>query len=320
LRGKKLTSNLREALQEHCLSANALNYWQKKRQFRSSSVRDINWDAFGAAMQAVSPGMQRWVTKMTSGFCATGITMHRRGERTTTECPRCQLHEDVEHVWKCKQDTDRIWKKSLTVLQEWLRENGTHPEMCKQIITGLTRWRSDDGRESKSHIPWIQEATTKQYRYGWGNFFKGFMAREWRSAQEVQLSRSRSKRSVRRWLSALIRKLWQIAWDLWEHRNGYLHRNKDSLISAEVNGKIVEEFRKGTTMLRQTTRALFAGGLETVLSKPLDIRQQWIRRITLARQKDEEAYQETFTAERTLMSQWLNMAGNSRGRSTGETR
>jgi hypothetical protein len=91
IEAKKLTSNLREALREHCPSENTLNYWQKKRQFQSSSVRDIDWDAFGAAMQAVPPGMQRWVTK-------------------------------IEHVWKCKQDTDMIWNKSLTLVQEWLGE------------------------------------------------------------------------------------------------------------------------------------------------------------------------------------------------------
>jgi hypothetical protein len=101
--------------------------------------------------------------------------------------------------------------------------------------------------------------------------------------------------------------MWQIAWDLWEHCNGYLHNKEDNLISQEVNRQLEYEFDKGTKQLRQSTRALFAGGLEVLRKKPLEIRQQWLRRVTVARERDEEAFLETFQTERQAMSRWLGL-------------
>jgi hypothetical protein len=39
----------------------------------------------------------------------------------------------------------------------------------------------------------------------------------------------RSHRTGKRWAIALIQKMWDTAWDLWEHRNGVLHE-KDNLV------------------------------------------------------------------------------------------
>jgi hypothetical protein len=310
LDGQKVTSNMREKLRDFCLSKGALLYWQKKRQFRSASVHDIDWDVFKAAMKGLPSGRQKWVTKMTTGFCATGVVMHRRGERATAECPRCALTEDVEHVWKCKSETDDIWNKALESLREWLNTHKTHPELSKQIIQGLNRWRSDEAGSSTSHIPWIQEVLSQQDDFGWGGFFEGFVARAWRQAHEKYLNRTKSPKSSKRWLSSLIRKQWQIAWDLWEHRNGYLHSKDENLISIEVNKKLEEEFRLGPPRLQTNTKALFAGGLAALESKPLEIRQQWIRRIQVAREKEGVAPQVTYRSERRLMSRWLGSASN----------
>jgi hypothetical protein len=44
------------------------------------------------------------------------------------------------------------------------------------------------------------------------------------------------------------------------------------LISIEVNKKLEEEFRLGPPRLQTNTKALFAGGLAALKSKPLEIR------------------------------------------------
>jgi hypothetical protein len=82
------------------------------------------------------------------------------------------------------------------------------------------------------------------------------------------------------------------------------------LISIEVNKKLEEEFRLGPPRLQTNTKALFAGGLAALKSKPLEIRQQWIRRIQVAREKEGIAPQATYRSERQLMSRWLGSASN----------
>jgi hypothetical protein len=99
--------------------------------------------------------------------------------------------------------------------------------------------------------------------------------------------------------------MWQIAWDLWEHRNGYLHERENNLISLEVNRNISLEFNKGHRQLDRNTRALFLLGLKAILDKPLDIRVQWLRRVQAARDHAAADIQACYQTERKIMSQWL---------------
>jgi hypothetical protein len=134
------------------LSKRALNYWSTKSRFKGNPVQEGDWEAFGAAMKAVPAGMQRWISKTTSGFCATGVMMQRRKERPSPACPRCGAPENVEHIWLCKHNTAELWKKALDNLRQWLADHGTHPEVQQTIIGGLRGWLSGDSTFSEFWI------------------------------------------------------------------------------------------------------------------------------------------------------------------------
>jgi hypothetical protein len=302
---KKITSNLRIELREACTFGPAIRHWERKQRFGSLTASNIDWEALGAAMVASPGNKQRWISKTLSGFCATGSMMQRRKERSTDECPRCGLSENVEHIWRCQQGTSELWDKSLKSLEEWLGSNSTHPDMIRIITEGLNRWRAgEDTACMTSTIPWLQEVIKKQEACGWRNFFEGMLVLDWRKAVDSHMLRIRSPKSSRRWLTALIQKLWQIAWDLWGHRNGFLHKNENSLISHEANKDIMNQFDVGYMDLDKQTRALFYSGIHSILQKPLEIRQQWVRRVKAARDRDSGAYQ----TERRAMAHWLASA------------
>jgi hypothetical protein len=54
-------------------------------------------------------------------------------------------------------------------------------------------------------------------------FLEGGLAFDWQFAQQRYFKSLRSMQSGRRWVSALIHKLWTVDWDQWEHRNSVLH-------------------------------------------------------------------------------------------------
>jgi hypothetical protein len=305
LEGHKVTAQLRESLRDFINSKTALCYWGNKQRFKSGQT--IDWESFGAAMRSSSAGIQRWVSKTTSGFCATGVMMHQRKERQTPNCPRCGQVEDVQHIWVCKHDTRKIWDKALENLRSWMMTQGTHPDVIANIIKGLSGWHNGTTEKLFSAVPWIQQALDNQDKSGWRNFFEGFLVDDWRTAQDRYYARIGSRRSSRRWLSALIRKMWQIAWDLWEHRNGYLHNEENNLISGEVNQKIFAEFQLGCKQLDKNTRALFQLGLSAILQKPLDIRVQWVRRVQAARERAVTEVHLFYQSERKVMAQWLGI-------------
>jgi hypothetical protein len=192
-------------------------------------------------------------------------------------------------------------------LKEWLLASNTHPEMVRSIVDGLNSWRLGNSTGS-THIPWLQAIIDKQNKCGWQNFFEGLLLKDWRTEMNRHLSKLKTGKSSRRWAVALIRKMWQVAWDLWEHRNGYLHDNENNLISLQVNAEIQNEFTLGYRELDPPSRTLFAGGLNAVLHKPLEIRQQWLRRVQVARSRAIERH--GYAAERKAMAQWL---GTTRG-------
>lgn len=305
LQGQKISSRLKEELRMACTAVEAEIYWKGKQRFEDGSISDIDWDAFGAALKLMPTKRQHWISKTTSGFCAVGTMMFRRKEHPSPACPRCGETETVEHVWRCQHETAGIWEKSLSNLQEWMLQNDTHPEMARAILHGLRAWTSGRYLRYQSTVDWVNQLVAQQSKIGWGNFFEGMISTHWREAQCQYLTQIGSRKSSKRWATAIIRKLWQIAWDLWEHRNGFLHARDTGLRSQNINKIIDSEFQKGWSKLDRETQALFRPGRELIITKPLEVREQWIKRVQMARLKMETTVQTEFQAERSVMSAWL---------------
>jgi hypothetical protein len=103
--------------------------------------------------------------------------------------------------------------------------------------------------------------------------------------------------------------MWQVAWDLWEHRNGYLHDREDNLLSIQVNNSIITQFDLGYKKLDRATQALFSGSLHSILAKPFEIRQQWVRRVQSARDMESTQTTRAYIGKRRIMAKWLRASG-----------
>jgi hypothetical protein len=64
---------------------------------------------------------------------------------------------------------------------------------------------------------WIQQEFLDQSTLGWRNFLEGFLHKSWQETQGIYFARIGSARSPKCWTIALIQKLWEVAWDMWEH-------------------------------------------------------------------------------------------------------
>jgi hypothetical protein len=58
-------------------------------------------------------------------------------------------------------------------------------------------------------------------------FFEGWLHCEWEVVQAKYYTDIHSRRSGKRWTIALITKLWDITWDLWEYRNAVYHQHQN---------------------------------------------------------------------------------------------
>jgi hypothetical protein len=94
---------------------------------------------------------------------------------------------------------------------------------------------------------------------------------------------------------------------MWEHRNGILHDKDQSIILTALNDDIRDEFRRGYEELPKETQLLFSQGCASILAKSAEIKQKWLARIQLARQRAAmgNALGSTFRQERQTMAKWL---------------
>lgn len=81
---------------------------------------------------------------------------------------------------------------------------------------------------------------------GWDFIIEGWLTKEWRTRQAQFQLAHQQRSSVQRWVSALIFKLWEVAWDLWEHRNGVEHAHDQEILHIQLNSKIDYEIEQYT--------------------------------------------------------------------------
>jgi hypothetical protein len=178
-------------------------------------------------------------------MCGVGKFMQLWKEKDNPACPRCGRFEDATHVWLCQgEGASEVWDQSLERLKNWLQDSKMDPDLQEVILNYLNGWRY--GTTDDLPIPYgLNQLIDQQNAIGWKSFLEGWTGSEWEATQQAHYNLIRSRKSGKRWVISLIKKMWEVAWDLWEHRNSILH-NKENAVSDEsirtLNRKIRSQF------------------------------------------------------------------------------
>jgi hypothetical protein len=240
---------------------------------------------------------QQWVTKHVSGFCSVGKMALRTGLQTSKQCPRCEEIKTAAHVWTCKnQEVEQLWGDKMAELREVLNQACTPQKMINAIIDGLQGWRNS--------VDHIFNTTTNagiagelQNRMGGKHFFEGRPHKVWRNYFTQHQNPSVRGNPGKQWIGALVKKLQDMAWDLWEHRNGILH-NKDIGYAAQLaDTKIRQLLWQPQLYQIQSIQQLVTHEAEEICQWGLHQKQHWILRVEAAlqnyiRRRDNTQYQQ----------------------------
>jgi len=246
----RVVKQLADTLRDHINDEPIAKYWKSKFQLSESTWQLIDWDGVGRAYQESTPTVRWWATKHTSGFFAHGKNMTRWQFRTSASCPRCgQVLEDKAHITQCPDaDASLTWQHSVKELGKWLRDNNTAHELAAAIIWGLQQWREPNQDDAPPVGQFVQDQTI----IGWERFLDGWLAKSWRLHQEELWQSVRSRRSSKRWIAELIKKLWNVSWDMWAHRNGILHQSpvaRQEILEKQINDQVRAIYEGGTQAL-----------------------------------------------------------------------
>jgi hypothetical protein len=205
----------------------AKQYCIKKDRISEDTVDSVLWPRLGEALNKMPIVRRHFCSKHTSGMCGMGKFQKIWKLRESDACPYCGLKEDSLHVWLCKHPSVvTLWEQSLQKLNTFLRKLDTYPNLTSAILYYLQTWRAD------SLLQPLQNDTTVyllglQDSIGSRQFFEGWLHSEWELLQEKYYKEINSRCSAKRWTIAVITRMWEIAWDIWEYRNEVLHKENN---------------------------------------------------------------------------------------------
>jgi hypothetical protein len=265
-------------------------------------------------MKALPFGKKRWLVKHLSGWCATGRNMKRRKEWKHDKCPIClQPNETIGHIMSCPDIRARLHRaQAIDNLIITLKKIKTDPAIISAIHSRLlhrqpTRRYTPSGQPSA-----VDKAFQDQDLIGWDQFRRGRVSKKWEDAQELWLVAvsTKWKRSSALWLQRLLVAIWDMSFEVWEHRNSILHHPLHPWKQAVIRDRerrIKDEFRAyEPAQYLPSDRRLFLSSAKHMLQHHSVAQQeQWLESITMARMRRTQTRVTAMTSSRLLMRNWL---------------
>jgi hypothetical protein len=199
-----------------------------------------------------------------------------------------------------------------------MQKQRTQPGIIQVICAKLLAWQ----RGSTEEIPVgtfhaLPAVVQTQDEIGWQSLLEGRPALGWSEVQNRYYEWLGSRRSGLRWLTALIQKLWDIAFDVWQHRNRVLHKQEHSVARDLEIQQITAELELGPAGLAKAAKVHFRSGLLLLLQQQPAYQTAWLIRIQAARARAErrdeqrrEQQRDTFNPERLGIQRWLGTTNN----------
>jgi hypothetical protein len=96
----------------------------------------------------------------------------------------------------------------------------TMPELQSVILLRLRQWKgltTQNPAFTASHS--LRTAVHHQDEIGWYNFLMGRISVKWHAVQHWYYEWLGKSNTGRKWAVALIKKIFKVSWDMWDHRN-----------------------------------------------------------------------------------------------------
>ena len=186
-----------------------------------------------------------------------------------------------------------------------MTKSRTLPDLQDAIIRSLKHWRNQDDRPDPDYNwPGVNDLVLLQDTVGWKAFLEGGVLQAWAAKQQDYYDWLNKKNTGKRWITTLIKKLWQISWNMWEHRNGE-DKNPSSPASLREHARLdvlIATDYADQTFLSQRDRRWFRRPKEIIFMESLTYKTQWIESVLLDRARYRRRHRTSTRAQRTLMS------------------
>ena len=294
VKGQKICKNFRAAIREAIHTDRLTAWWMKssrtkQAKFTPAQIELMDTTAAKAAWSHTNTARRRWICKNAADLIPVGRNMKRWRFWRKNNCPRC-LHEDetTVHVQRC-QDPRAIAHRDLALAKfhSRLRILKTNRNIRWTIYSQVRAWMTNTIPTQRVIPQELRAAVRAQHSLGWNQFMKGRIVKDWAPIQEADFTRRRLRNSGKTWSAGLTSAIWELAWQMWDHRNEILHNTdvSDQLLDMDgIDFSILEEWHAGYDDLEVPDRLHFRGlTLDGLLAKNSRYRREWLMHVQTAR-------------------------------------
>ena len=139
----------------------------------------------------------------------------------------------------------------------------------------------------------------------------GCISVEWARVQQQYYDWLGIQKTGRRWAIAVIKRLWQTSWDMWDNRNEFIHSTP---MAADLNGAVLldeaikKECQLGNDGLPEAVKRTFPVDVNTLLVQPLIQRKHWFILVRASRELiQDRRIQDEFTDPQSHLRKWVGL-------------
>jgi hypothetical protein len=245
INGERIGKNFEQELYDHYSFSLIQPFWEKKRNLTPTAFLSVDWPAINKALTSSPTKTARWITKHATGICGTNNNLLRWKQRDDDLCPRCNQPETTLHVWLCTgHGAGALWTTLISELESWLSSQNTAPTLQAVLLHHLNSWifKIPATPTARSFIE------TSQDFIGWDYILEGVFSVEWARIQQKYLDSLGMRSTGHQWLVRLIKRLWQIAWTIWSHRNDIAAASNNKRKNTQLNHDLTLEIDSASTI------------------------------------------------------------------------
>ena len=138
------------------------------------------------------------------------------------------------------------------------------------------------------------------------------VTRGWEDAQEkwIVACSTRWKRSSARWMTKFLRAIWEVSWEIWQHRNKVLHHPSHPWRpqhTRDLDCRIEDDFSSFCEAnYLPNDRRLFLSTAVHIQRNYSDAQEeQWLASVAMVKMRSSQTHDTSLTSSRLFMKNWL---------------
>lgn len=224
------------------------------------------------ALNNLSAPLKRFVVRLSHEQLPTNHFLHNQHPDHPELCPFCQrFNETTPHVLRCPHPQIRNRQQELLDSLNAIHKKFKCPATVSTSLTqGITQWLTSEDHPGPA-IPHVQS------QIGWDQIFYGRVSHHWvkefiRLRPNVQLSYGQ------RWMSRIIRTLWDHSYALWRQRCDFVHASNPgpTTLPTILHTRIRSVYADALSHPSQETLKWTRTPLDTLLQRPTHELKRWL--------------------------------------------